>query len=193
MIQTRFIHVIFLICFMMYPFIVYFGIKSLPPGFFGLILVLLLAMRFGVLIPKERPIMLPVLIVLMGFAIATTLLESTRLLLFYPALVNFSLFTVFANSLRHEEPLLLRVVRARGVSIGDHVPRYLFRLTALWAAFFVLNGMVALWTTTMSMEIWALYNGLLSYFVVATLIGAEWLFRIQYKKRLAVRDSAVRN
>jgi len=186
MIQTRAIRVIFLICFMTYPFIIYFGIKSLPPGFFGLVLVLLLAMRFGVLVPKERSVMLPVLVILLGFALAATLLESARILLFYPALMNFSLCAVFANSLRHEESLLLRVVRARGVQIGDHVPRYLYRLTALWTVFFALNGMIAIWTITESMEVWALYNGLISYFIVAALIGVEWLFRIHYKKRLGV-------
>lgn len=189
MIQKRFIRIIILICFIFYPFIVYFGINSLPPGFFGLILVLLLAMRFGVLLPKERPVILPVLVFLLVYAVATTLMESTRMILFYPALMNFSLCAVFANSLRHEESLLLRMVRARGVQMGDHVPQYLYRLTALWAAFFALNGMMAMWTTTVSIKIWTLYNGLISYFVVAALIGAEWLFRIHYKKRLGVQNS----
>ena len=134
--QTMFIRVILAICFMVYPFIVYFGIRFLPPSFFGLVLTVLLALRFGVLVPQERPILLPVLIIFLGYAVLTTALKSTQMLLFYPALVNFCLCAVFANSLRHEESLLLRIVRARGLPIDKHVPQYLFRLTALWAVFF---------------------------------------------------------
>jgi len=187
--RTKFIRIVFVACLMAYPFIVYFGIKSLPPGFFGLVLLILLALRFGVLAPQERPVILPMLIIFMGYAVAAALSGSTQMLLFYPVLVSFSLCAVFANSLRQKESLLLRMVLARGIPIGDHVPPYLHRLTALWAVFFALNGLVAIWTTTASMEIWTLYNGLISYLVVAALIGAEWLFRRRYRKRMGFTNS----
>jgi uncharacterized membrane protein len=181
-----FIRIFFFICFMAYPFIVYFGIKTLPSGFFGLVLIVLLALRFGVLIKADRPVLLPVLLILMGYAVATTVSGKTQMLLFYPALVNFCLCAVFANSLRQEESLLLRMVRARGVPIVDHIPPYLYRLTALWAVFFAMNGMAAVWTITASMEVWMLYNGLISYFIVGALIGGELLFRSHYKKRMGL-------
>jgi uncharacterized membrane protein len=64
--------------------------------------------------------------------------------------------------------------------------RSTYRLTALWAAFFALNGLTALWTTTLPMEVWTLYNGLISYIIVASLIGGELLFRNHYKKRIGL-------
>jgi uncharacterized membrane protein len=182
------IRVFFFICFMLYPFIVYFGLKTLPPSFFGLVLMVLLALRFGVLTKADRTILLPVLFALMAYAIATTVSGNTRMLLFYPVMVNFCLCAIFANSLRHEESLLLRMVRARGLPIVDHIPPYLYRLTALWAIFFALNGMIAVWTTTVSMKVWTLYNGLISYFIVATLIGAELVFRSYYRKRIGLEN-----
>jgi uncharacterized membrane protein len=78
------------------------------------------------------------------------------------------------------------MVRARGLPIVDHVPLYLYRLTALWAVFFALNGMTAVWTITVSMEVWTLYNGLISYFIVGALIGGELLFRNYYRKRMGL-------
>jgi uncharacterized membrane protein len=180
------IRVFFVVCMAAYPFIVYFGIRHLPPSFFGLALVVLLAMRFGVLVPEERPILLPMLLVFLGYATTAAILKSTSMLLYYPALVNFCLCVVFANSLRQDEPLLLRIIRARGVPISIHTPKYLYRLTAVWATFFAINGSIAIWTSTMSMEIWTLYNGLISYFIVATLIGGELLFRRHYKRRMGV-------
>jgi uncharacterized membrane protein len=181
-----FIRVFFIACIAAYPFLVYFGIQHLPPSFFGLALVVLLAMRFGVLVPEERPVLLPVLIVFLGYAITAAILKSTPMLLFYPALVNFSLCAVFLNSLRQEEPLLLRIIRARGVTVSIHGPKYLYRLTAIWAGFFAINGSIAIWTSTVSMEAWTLYNGLISYFIVAALMGVEWIFRRHYKKRKGV-------
>ena len=174
------------IFFIAYPFIVYFGLSVLPPSFFGLVLVVLLGLRFGVLLPEERRILLPILLVFLVYAVTTVFVDSAQLLLYYPALVNFTLFLVFSSSLRSGEPLLLRFVRARGIEISDHTPRYLFWLTAIWAAFFVLNGLVSVWTSTLSLQAWTLYNGLISYILVAILGVGEWLFRRHYKKRVGV-------
>ena len=172
--------------FVTYPFLVYFGIQLLPPSFFGLVLIALLAMRLGVLLPEERRVFVPILLAFLGYAIATVIFDSALMLLFYPALVNFSLCFVFLNSLRGEESLLMRIVRIRGAVISQYTSGYLYRLTALWAGFFVLNGMISIWTITLSMKAWTLYNGLISYFIVAILGCAEWLFRRHYKKQKGV-------
>lgn len=186
--RTVFARFIVLVLFMIYPFIVYFGIKVLPPSFFGLLLVGILAIRFGVLLPDERKILLPMLLGLLVYAISTVVLDSASMLLFYPVLVNFILCTVFANSLRHEESILLRIVLARGVAISEYTPRYLYRLTAIWACFFVVNGIISLWTVTLTMEAWILYNGLISYFIIAILFGGELLFRRRYIKQMSITN-----
>lgn len=174
------------IFFIAYPFIVYFGLSVLQPSFFGLVLVALLGLRFGVLLPEERRILLPILLVFLAYAVMTVFVDSAQLLLYYPALVNFTFFLVFANSLRSEAPLLLRFVRTRGYIISEYAPRYLFWLTAIWATFFVFNGLVSIWTSTLSMQAWTLYNGLISYILVAILGLGEWIFRHHYKKRVGV-------
>jgi uncharacterized membrane protein len=78
--------------------------------------------------------------------------------------------------------LLLRIVRARGTAIGGLGVTYLTRLTAVWAAFFVVNGMIAVWTTTADLEVWTLYNGLIAYLIIAALILGELMFRRHYKR-----------
>lgn len=183
---SRAIRVLFILTVATYPFIIYFGIRVLPPSFFGLVLVTLLAMRYGVLLPKERQMLLPLLLVFFIYAVATTVVRSTEMLLYYPALVNFSLLAIFGASLRYGEPLLLRIVRARGMPISRYGPAYLYRLTAVWAGFFAANGLVATWTAGLSIESWTLYNGLISYFLIAGLVGGEYLFRAHYKRRMGV-------
>lgn len=186
---AKLVRALVVLFFIAYPFIVYFGLSVLPPSFFGLVLVVLLAMRFGVLLPEERLLFLPVLLIFLGYAIATVIFDNVLWLFVYPALVNFTLCFLFAYSLRHGEPLLLRIVRARGYAISDHTPRYLYRLTAVWAVFFILNGLISIWTSTLSIQAWTLYNGLISYFLVAILGVGEWVFRRHYKKRVGVSSS----
>ncbi len=184
--QAILVRLLFVIFVVLYPFVVYFGIRYLPPSFFGVMLAVVLAMRFGVLVPEERPVLLPLLTVLIAYAVASAALPSITMLLYYPVLVNFSLCAVFANSLRHEESILLRLIRARGMQVSKYGPKYIHRLTACWAVFFAVNGMIAIWTTTLSIEAWTAYNGLIAYLIVGALIGGERIFRRHYKKRMGV-------
>lgn len=184
--RSHIIRVCFIVSIALYPFMIFFGLQVLPPGFFGLVLVALLAMRYGVLLPEERPILLPILLVFLTYALSATVLKSTGMLLFYPALVNFCLCAVFVYSLRHGEPMLLRIVRARKIPLSKHGPKYLGNLTAVWASFFAANGMISIWTTTLSIATWTAYNGLISYFLIATLVTGEWVFRRYYKRRMGV-------
>lgn len=186
MTRSTLIRAIFLAGIAAYPFIILFGLKHLPPSVFGLALLFLLAMRYGVLLPSERPILLPMLLIFLAYALTATLSQSATMLLFYPALVNFTLSGVFLNSLRSGEPLLLRIIRARGMTVSEHGPKYLYRLTAVWAVFFIINGLVSIWTSTLTLEAWTLYNGFLSYCLVALLFGVEYLFRRYYKRRMGV-------
>jgi uncharacterized membrane protein len=180
--RTIVFRAIFAVLIALYPFIVYFGIKILPPGLIGLVLALLLLARFGIVRPTERSTALPVGAILFAFAVASALVGSAQLLLYYPVVVNAVLFFLFAGSLRTKEPLLLRIVRARGTAIGGLGVTYLTRLTAVWAAFFVVNGMIAVWTTTADLEVWTLYNGLIAYLIIAALILGELMFRRHYKR-----------
>jgi uncharacterized membrane protein len=176
------VRILFLFSLALYPPLVFFGLRHLPPGAIGVLLVVLLAFRFGVLSPEEKPVLVPMLLIFLAYAALAVATGSESLLLGYPALVNFSLAVIFTNSLRHPEPLLLRLVKARKVRISSYAPRYLFWLTAIWAVFFVINGSIAVWTTMRPIEIWTLYNGLIAYLAAGTVMVGEYLFRIYYKK-----------
>jgi len=184
--QSAFLRIAFVILLAAYPFIIYVGIQVLPASFFGILLAVVLLLRFGIIPPGERATALPAIGILLVYAVTAAIVGSTQLLLYYPVLVSLLLFVLFAGSLRHEEPFLLRIVRASGMPISDHGPKYLARLTAVWSAFFLINGAIAFWTTTQTVEIWTLYNGLVSYLFAATLMLCEWVFRRHYKRRMGV-------
>ena len=82
--------------------------------------------------------------------------------------------------------MMLRFARARGMKMSAYAPAYLRTLTKVWILFFVVNGLTAAWTVTQSLQVWAVYNGLIAYGLMGVLIGGEWLFRIHYKKKKGV-------
>lgn len=176
----------FFILLALYPFVVYFGIRVLPPSFFGILLALAVAARFAVLEREDRVLALPVLTLLLVYSIIAAVVGRAQALLYYPVLVNLLLCLLFVVSVLNKNPLLLRLVRARGIPLSEYGPPYLTRLTVVWAGFFAANCLVALWTTTTSMETWTLYNGLISYLLVGLLLGAEWIFRRYYKRKLGI-------
>jgi len=182
------LRVVFVFVLALYPILVFFGLRVLPPGVVGLLLAVLLMIRFGVIRATERSTALPGFIVLFLYAVASALVGNAQMLLYYPVLVNLLLLVLFAGSLRSQEPLLIRVVRARGTAVGEHATRYLTRLTAIWAGFFLANGLVSVWTTTSSIEVWTLYNGVISYLMVGVLASIEWVYRGYFKKRHEIED-----
>jgi len=184
--KTRLFRALFFVLIAFYPIVVYLGLQYLPVSFFGVLLLMMVVARWGVMLPAERRLMLPLLAGLLTYSAATALSGSQRMLLFYPALVNFTMCALFAWSLRQEESILLRLVRARKVQVSEFGPAYINRLTGVWAVFFALNGIAAIVSGYISLELWALYNGLLSYLVMAALIVGELVFRRYYKRRKGV-------
>ena len=73
-----FVRALIMVFFIGYPFMVYFGLSVLPPSFFGLVLIVLLALRFGVLLPEERLVFLPVLLVFLVYAVTTVFVDSAQ-------------------------------------------------------------------------------------------------------------------
>jgi len=171
-----------------YPFVVYFGIRVLPAGFFAVLLAVIVALRAAVIRAEERKLVLPMMLLLFAYAIIAAIVDRTEALLYYPVLVNITLCAIFILSLRGDESLLLRIARSRGIPMSEYAPGYLRRLTVVWACFFAANAMISFWTTTATLEVWTLYTGLISYMLVGMLILSEWLYRQHYKKRHGVSD-----
>lgn len=112
------------------------------------------------------------------------LCRTTWSLLFYPVLVNLVFLIVFAISLRRQQSIVEVIARRIDPDLPQEGIHYTRQVTKVWCLFFIVNGAIALWTTTRSPEIWALYNGLIAYLLMGLLFGAEWLVRRRIIGRL---------
>jgi uncharacterized membrane protein len=102
----------------------------------------------------------------------------------YPVLMNAAMLAAFAWSLAQPPSMIERFARLHEPDLPESGVRYTRTVTFVWCGFFILNGAVALWTALQaSLELWALYNGLIAYGLMGALLGGEFLVRGFVRKR----------
>ena len=168
-----------------YPFLVYAGVERLQPQWLALLLggmALLRALVSGTMFWWAAAAGAGVLAAL-GFAG-----NSLMPLKLYPLLVNAVMLTVFAVSLLRPPSAIERLARLTEPDMPPEGVAYTRRVTQVWCGFFAVNGMISLGTAVWgSNEVWALYNGLISYGLMGLLFGGEWLVRRRVRARIEAK------
>ncbi len=94
----------------------------------------------------------------------------------YPAVIVAVALALFARSL-FATPLIEVFARRLGESLDERGRVACRRLTRLWTGFLALHLLVTCATVFMPLEVWAFYNGALSYVLLGTLFAFSWLRR----------------
>lgn len=116
-------------------------------------------------------------------AFCAGVLDVQNALKLYPVFVNAALFTVFAASLRGT-PMVETFARLRHKNLPAHAVVYCRRVTVVWCVFFIVNGLVALDSALFRSDAWwALYNGAVSYVLIAMLFAAEFAVRMYVQRK----------
>ncbi|MGO2992551.1 MAG: hypothetical protein ACTIDY_13865 [Halomonadaceae bacterium] len=104
----------------------------------------------------------------------------------YPIAVNAIMLAIFLSSLWRGMPIIERLARLREPELPAAGIRYTRHVTWAWCGFFVLNGGIACWTALYaSLATWTLYNGAISYGLIAIMFAGEWLLRHRMRSRLS--------
>ena len=165
-----------------YPFAIYFGMEYFEPKYLAIILAVIVMTRFvsGLLSPgyesKQIRIGTAILgLIIVGFAFAYNSIDSLKI---YPLLINFTLLGVFGYSLFYPPSLIERLARLTNPELPDEAIAYTRKVTQIWCLFFFINGIVSFITAFYtSVEVWTLYNGLLSYLIMGSLFLGEFVYR----------------
>ncbi|MEQ8285289.1 hypothetical protein [Thalassospira sp.] len=183
-VPNRIITVVLALLGIAYPVVVYFGLSVVSPRVIlnaAITVVLLRAiMFFRAHKHGAGAIACIIALILMLAGYASDMLA----LRFYPVIVSATLALVFTLSLFSAMPLIERFARIQTPDLDDYGVAYTRTLTKVWIVFFVINGLIAFWTALYaSIEAWTLYNGLISYVLVAVLFVGEWPVRRILKAR----------
>lgn len=174
----------FLIAFvvLLYPVAVYFGLQHLQPKTIAIILAILVLLRGFLarskLMESMKGLWLIVLVTGLSVAGLSFILNSTLGLKLYPVIITGSFLAIFSYSLYAPPTIIERFARMQTSELPPEAIPYTTTVTKIWCLFFVINILVSLYTVFFtSVEIWALYNGLISYLLMGLLFIGEWGYR----------------
>lgn len=170
-----------------WPFVIWFGLAHNSLHWLLPLMALLLVLRLRQARKNAGPmrfVMQSVALAGIALCVASVLLKTHQLLLFYPVVVNAVMLSVFGGSLWSAMPLVERLARLRPPDLPPQGVRYTRRVTQIWCLFFIFNGTIALFTALHGdMRMWTTWNGMLSYLLMGALMAGEWLIRRKVMKR----------
>ena len=168
------------------PFLIHFGLHYLSPWVFSLLLWLILLPRI-LLMPGSKTLgkaMMAAIVSLFCGAIAW--FDSGALLRYYPVLMSVFMAMLFLLSLGAERSLIEYFAQLSGKTYPPAARHYMRKLTGGWALLLCGNGAVAAYTACcLSPQLWLLYNGMISYGVMAAFMLLEWVYRGMYQRKYA--------
>lgn len=176
---------------LLYPFILYFFKDDFPPLY---LVYGLLALLFGravapfILLPKtpKKPLQKNTFLLTLGVAVILVILsffQGDIAALYYPVVMSLAMGSAFILSLFFPPSLIERLARLQDPALPPTAIAYTQKVTKVWIGFCLFNAAASYGTILSdSLELWTLYNGVISYGLMGFLLGGEFLFRAFYKR-----------
>jgi uncharacterized membrane protein len=173
-----------------YPVIALLLARPLGPTVIVLAMCAALALRVVFGLGRRTPLGMTLAGLATAAALAiTTAFDAELAMRLYPLFMNAAMLAAFAHTLWKPPSMIERFARLVEPDLPEAGVRYTRKVTWVWCAFLLINGAIALWTALYAtLEVWALYNGLIAYVLMGTLFGAELLVRAAVK-RAASREA----
>ena len=165
---------------LLYPFIVYVGLTYGGWPLLGVVILILAALRLVLYRArlKTASLVAPPAAAAIALAGLALLSGAPDFLLYYPVAVSAAMLALFSTSLRYPPTVIERLARLRHPDLPPSGVLWTRKVTIVWCLFFVANGAIALGTIQSGdLELWTLYNGMISYIAMGTLVVGEIVAR----------------
>jgi uncharacterized membrane protein len=159
----------------LYPFAVFFSQGRVEPRVLAALLAVVALVRLGASAGTLSRVWFVGALVL----IALVLRNNDELpLKLYPVLVNAGLLGLFGWSVYAPPTVIERLARWREPDLPPAAIAYTRRVTQVWCGFFLVNGLIALYTAVRATAaVWSLYNGVIAYAAMGLLFAVEYSVR----------------
>jgi len=167
---------------LVYPIAIYFGLQYLQPKYLAISLAALVILRAlftnNQLLKAVKGLWVVILVVGLTLAGFSYFKNTDLGLKLYPVIISASFLALFSYSLFKPPSVIERLARLQDPDLPPDGVRYTRTVTQVWCVFFVFNMTIALYTVFFSTtEIWALYNGFISYLLMGVLFISELAYR----------------
>ena len=161
------------------------GLRYVGP--WPIIILLLGVIAARILLPRAMPVPVAMTACLIAVALAVLAVSSVSPDLaarLYPVFMSVTMLVAFAITLWKPPSMIERFARIVEPDLDARGVVYTRRVTMVWVGFFVLNGLIALWTVVEGdLFWWGLYNGLISYLLAGMLFAVEFVIRQRVRSR----------
>ena len=168
-----------------YPALVYFGLSRFDERWIALTLLIMIVVR-SVFLPKDNKYrtwgLISVGLIIM---LLVSIFRDPIYLRLYPLLMTIVMLGIFFSSLFFP-PSVIEVFARLGFKdkeMPKYIVEYTRNVTKVWCLFFVLNGVISIYTVFTSLEVWIIYNGLISYLLMGGLVASEVAYRYLIVKK----------
>lgn len=170
-----------------YPVIALLLARPLGPTVIVLAMCAALALRVVFGLGRKTPLGMTLAGLATAAALAiTTAFDADLAMRLYPVFMNVAMLAAFAHTLWKPPSMIERFARLVEPDLPEAGVRYTRKVTWVWCGFLACNGAAALWTAlSASLEVWALYNGLIAYVLMGALFGGELIVRASVKRSAA--------
>jgi len=166
----------------LYPIIVYMGLNYFEPRYVAVALIGVFSLRLATNSKSKQPWLKLTSVMAISVLLFSVVFDQAIGVLLYPVAMNLGLLCIFAFSLYRKPSVIETLARLQEPELDDYAVKYTEKVTWVWCLFFSINGSIALYTALYSsLEQWTLYNGLISYLLMGTLMSIEWLVRRKVK------------
>lgn len=127
---------------------------------------------------SDRPVDLLASVAMAVLAVVVVITDSRFAAMSYPVVINAGLLAFFWSTLRTGPSAIERLARLEEPDLPPEGVAYTRTLTKVWCGFFLLNGLTAATTAAWGdPRLWAWYNGVIAYVLIAVLLLGERCLR----------------
>lgn len=127
---------------------------------------------------SDRSVDLLASVAMAVLAVVVVITDSRFAAMAYPVVINTGLLAYFWSTLRTGPSAIERLARLEEPDLPPEGVAYTRTLTKVWCGFFLLNGLTAATTAAWGdPKLWAWYNGVIAYVLIAVLLLGERCLR----------------
>ncbi len=170
----------------LYPLLVFVLIDRVPAGLLVVVLAILGIARLATSRIVDHRARMGAIWGLLAFCAIAWAGSQLDLVKLYPVLISIVGMGYGLWTLAHPPSAAERFARAANPNeqFDDRKRAYTRRVTQVWVGFFLGNASLAAYTAFgASLEIWALYNGLISYLLIGLLFSGEYAIRCVVRRK----------
>ncbi|ALH95181.1 septation protein IspZ [Acinetobacter equi] len=172
---------ILIIGFIFYPFLAGYCLAEGQYVWVGLLLITLGCLK---LFSKGNALLLPLTTFAILCGALSLILKDEAWLKLYPVFMSLGALIIFALTLIKPPSMIERFARIVEPDLPHEGVIWTKKVTMVWCLFFLCNSLIATYTVFMtSMEIWVLYNGFISYFLMGILFVVEFILRKRQQRK----------